>query len=163
MKFFAYPYVIITILAIFFLVMGLIGLYFTLKSVRTAKGTAEKSFCGIGKIENDFQKAGTLRKNRSVVYISVSLDSMKRLYSESKSTRMFEQIKKILFQHFAVKSNGEISLYGLDNFVAVNDLEAEQLEQCIEKCYQDINEAIVKYGAVNVVRANFGYFLTSST
>ena len=94
MKIFEYPYVIITILALFFIVMGLIGLYFTMKSVKTAKGTVEKSFCGIGKIENDFEKAGALRKNRCVVYISLSLDSMKRLYSESKAVRMYEQIKK---------------------------------------------------------------------
>ena len=55
MQFFEYPYVIITILVIIFLVMGLIGLYFTMKSVKTAKGNSEKSFCGIGKIENDFE------------------------------------------------------------------------------------------------------------
>ena len=56
MKFFEYPYVIITILAMIFFAMGLIGLYFTMKSVKTAKGTAEKNFCGIGKIENDLKK-----------------------------------------------------------------------------------------------------------
>jgi len=56
MKFFEYPYVIITILAMVFLVMILIGLYFTMKSVRTTKGTLEKNFCGINKIENDLKK-----------------------------------------------------------------------------------------------------------
>ena len=88
MKFFEYPYVIITILAIIFLVMGLIGLYFTLKSVKTAKGTAEKSFCGLGKIETDFEKARIDRKNRCVVYISISFDSLKTLDSESKAARV---------------------------------------------------------------------------
>ena len=163
MKIFEYPYVIITILAIIFLVMGLIGLYFTMKSVKTAKGTAEKSFCGIGKIENDFEKAGALRKNRSIVYISISLDSMKRLYSESKAIRMYEQIKKILFSHLCLNIGGEISLYGNENFVALNDLESGEMAQCIDKCFQEINEAFVKHGAVNVVRVNFGYHLTSST
>ena len=76
MKFFEYPYVIITILVIIFLVMGLIGLYFTIKSVRTAKETAEKGFSGIGKIENNFEKMASNRKNYSVVYISVALDSI---------------------------------------------------------------------------------------
>ena len=66
MKFFEYPYVIITILAIIFLVVGFIGLYFIMKSVKTAKGTSEKGFCGIGRIENDFDKAGLLRKNRTI-------------------------------------------------------------------------------------------------
>ncbi len=163
MKFFEYPYVIITILVMIFLLMVLIGLYFTIKSVRTAKGTTEKSFCGIGKIENDFEKASTLRKNRSIIYISISLDAMKRLYPESKAARMYEQIKKILFHYFCLNADGEISLYGQENFVAINSLEAGELAQCIDKCFEEINEAFVKHGAVNVVRLNFGYHLTSST
>ena len=163
MKIFEYPYVIITILAMFFLVMGLVGLYFTMKSVRTAKGTEEKSFCGLGKLENDFEKAGALRKNRSVVYVSVSLDSMKRLYSESKAIRMYEQIKQILFSHLCLGIGGEISLYGNENFVALNSLKSGELAQCIDKCFAEINEVFVKHGAVNVVRIHFGYHLTSST
>ena len=163
MNFFEYPYVIITILALFFFVMVLVGLFFTMKSVRTAKGEAEKSFCGIGKIENDFEKAGALRKNRSVVYISISLDNMKRLYSQTKVIRMYEQIKKILFSHLCLGTGGEISLYGNENFVALNNLEAGEVEQCIEKCFMDIKETFASHGAVNVVRVNFGYHLTSST
>ena len=163
MKFFEYPYVIITILVIIFLVMGLIGLYFTIKSVKTAKGTAEKSFCGIGKIENDFEKAGALRKNRCIVYISISLDSMKRMYPESKAVRMYEQIKRILFSHMCLGINGEISLYGKENFVALNNLEAGEIEQCIDRCFEEITEAFVKHGAVNIVSVKFGYICTSST
>jgi len=163
MKFFEYPYVIITILAIFFLLMGLIGLYFTMKSVKTAKGTAEKSFCGIGKIENDFEKAGASSKNRSIVYISISLDGMKRLYSESKAVRMYEQIKRILLSHFCIGVNGEISLYGKENFVALNDLDAEKTARCIDECFDKINEVLLKHSAVNVVRVNFGYHCTSAT
>ena len=158
-----YPYVILTILAIIFLVMGLIGLYFTMKSVKTAKEIAEKSFCGISKIENDFEKAGNLRKKRSIVYISIALDSMKRLYSESKATRVYEQIKRILFNHFCLGIDGEISLYGNENFVALNDLESDEMAKCIDKCFAEINETFVKHGAVNVVRVNFGYYMTGST
>jgi len=163
MKFFEYPYVIITILAIFFLIMGLIGLYFTMKSVRTAKGTLEKGFCGLGKIENDFEKAGEKRKNRSIIYISISLGSMKRLYSESKAIRMYEQIKKILLHHLCLNISGDLSIYGKENFVALNDLTSDDITQCIDKCYQDINAVFVKHGAVGVVRIHFGYHLTSST
>jgi EAL domain-containing protein (putative c-di-GMP-specific phosphodiesterase class I) len=162
MQFFEYPYVIITILAIIFLAMGLFGLYFTMKSVKTAKGTVQKSFCGIGKIENDFEKAGNLRKNRSVVYISVSLDS-KRLYSQSKTVRMYEQIKTILFNCFSLDAEGEISLYGNENFVAINNLESGDLAQHIDKCFAQISEAFAKNGAVNVARISFGYLCTSST
>lgn len=163
MKFFEYPYVIITILVIVFLLAGVVGLYFVMKSVRTAKGVTEKSFCGIGKIENDFEKAGSLRKNRSVVYVSVSLDNMKRLYSVSKAHRAYEQIKKILFSHLCLSSGGEISLYGNENFVALNTLDSETLEECIEMCNKEITVVLSKHGAVNVARVNFGYLQTSST
>jgi len=163
MKIFEYPYVIITILVMFFLVMGLIGLYFTMKSVKTAKGTAEKSFCGLGKIENDFEKAGALRKKRCIVYISISLDSLKRMYSQVKTDRIYEHIKRILLSHFSLSVDGEISLYGKENFIALNNLEDDMIVQRIEKCYEQINEVFVKFGAVGVVRVNFGYHLTSST
>ena len=163
MKFFEYPYVIITILAIFFLLMCLIGLYFTMKSVKTAKGTTQKGFCSIAKIENDFEKAGALRKKRSIVYISISLDSMKRLYSDSKAIRMYEQIKRILFNHLCLGIGGEISPYGNENFVCLNHLESDEIEQCIGRCFEEINEAFALHGAVGVVRINFGYHLTGST
>ena len=163
MKFFEYPYVIITILAMIIVVMGLFGLYFTIKSVRTSKGTEKKSFCGIGKIESEFNKAGYLRQNRSVIYVSVGLDSMKRLYSESKASRLYEQIKMILFRHLCLGTDGEISVYGNENFVVLNKLEADDVANCIEKCYKEISEAFVKNGAVNVVSVYFGYVCTSST
>ena len=62
-----YPYAIITILAIVFLVMCLIGLYFTVKSVKTAKETPEKSFCGMGKI---VLKGWEMHAKTAVLYIS---------------------------------------------------------------------------------------------
>lgn len=162
MRFFEYPYVIITVLAMFIILMGLVGLYFTIKSVRTAKGTAEKSFCGIGRLENNFEKAGEMRKNRSLLYISISLDAMKRLYSESKAGRMYDQIKGILFKHFCLDVDGEISVYGEENFVALNHLDAEKIAECIDKCYEEINESLLKHDAVNVVHIHFGYLVTSS-
>ncbi|MBR5506593.1 MAG: EAL domain-containing protein [Clostridia bacterium] len=163
MKFFEYPYVIITILVIIFLLMGLIGLYFTMKSAKTAKGIAEKSFCSITKTEFEYEKAKALLKNRCVVYVSISLDGMKRLYPESRAARVYEQIKKILLSHFSLDIDGEISLYGDENFVAINNSESEKIEIYIKECFKDINEIFVKYGVVNIVRVNFGYHVTSST
>ncbi len=163
MRFFEYPYVIITILAIIFISMVVIGLYFTMKSVKTSKGTVQKGFCGIGRIEIEFDKAGNSRKNRALVYICVDLDNMKRLNFESKAMRMYEHIKKILFSHFCVNIDGEISLYGKDGFVALNNLNENDLSKCINKCYEEINQALLKYGVVNVAKINFGYLITSST
>ena len=163
MKYLEYPYVIIPILIIVFFIMGLFGLYFMIKSSKTVKGTVEKSFCGNGKIENDFEKAGALRKNRCIVYISVSLDNMKRLYPESKAMRVYEHIKNILLKHFCLDIDGEISVYDTENFVAINYLDEAEIKQCIDKCFDEINETFVKYVAVNIVGVRFGYHMTSST
>ena len=163
MQIFEYPYVIITILAMFILVMGLIGLYFTMKSVKTSEGTSEQGFCALGKIEYDFEKAGTLRKNRCIVYISITLDGMKRLYSDAKAVEIYEHVKKILLEHFCIGIGGEIAPYEKDNFVALNNLEADAIERYIEKCFAEINEVLINYSAINIVRVNFGYHCTSST
>lgn len=163
MEIFEYPYVIITILVMFFLLMSVIGLYFTMKSVKTAKGTVAKSFCGIGKIENDFEKAGAARKNRCIVYISISLDNMKRLYPESRAIRMHEQIKQILLGNFGFDVNGEISIYDKESFVALNNFTPEETIRHIDKSFREINQAFVKYGVVNVVHIHFGLHSTSST
>lgn len=163
MKFFEYPYVIITILLMLILVMGLIGLYFTIKSVRYAKGAAEKSFCGIGKIENDFEKASANGKHRCVLYVSVSLDGIKRLYSEPKAAGIYEQIKRVLFRQFCVEAGGEMSLYGNQNFVGFHQLSAEEVASRVEQCNQALNEVLVRHHAVNVVRVTFGCHCTGST
>ena len=104
MQIFEYPYVIITILALGVLVMLAIGTYFALKSVKTANGDAEKSFCGTWKLESDYVKAMNMCQTRCLTYVSVSLDSMRRIYPESKVERMLERIKKVLLKHCGQKS-----------------------------------------------------------
>ena len=163
MQFLEYPYVIITILAMCFVFVGVVGAYFTIKSVKTANGTVEKSFCGIGKIENSFEKAGSMRKERCLVYISVSLDSTQRLYSEAKSVKILENIRKTVFSHFCVNINGEISLYGKNNFVALSNCGTDKITVCINKCYEEINKIFVSYEAVNIAHVNFGVYCTCAT
>lgn len=163
MKFFEYPYVIITILAAIFVVMVLIGLYFTMKSVKTATGTAEKGFCGLGRLEVDFEKAGVERKSRCVIYVSTSTDNLKRLYSESKAGRLYEQLKRTLLHHFSLRSGGEISLYGKENFIALTTCEAEQVEPLLNRISEEINTLCQKHGTVNAVRVHFGYHATRSS
>ncbi len=162
MNFFEYPYVIITILAMFFFALGLFGLYFTMKSVMTSRGSTKKSFCSIGKIENDFEKATSLGKNCTLIYISTSLDSAERLYSESRARRIHEQIKNILFSHLCLTVNGELSLYGSESFIAFNSLSPQKLNVRIEECFEEINKAFAKHGAVNIVSIHFGYIVTGS-
>ena len=159
---FRYPYIIILIFVIAFIGIGLFGLYFMKKSVKVSKGTVAKSFCGLNKIENEFMKAGNARRDRTLVYVSVSLDGMKRLYPESKVNRIYEQLKHILFEHLCLHIDGDISVYGDANFVALNRLQAEEIASRIDKCFKAIAETFTEYDVVNVVRVRFGYFCTSS-
>ena len=163
MHFFEYPYVIITILVMLFILMGLIGLYFTMKSVLTSKGTAGKGFSSLNKLEAEFERAGAERKNRCIVYISMPLDTMQRTYSEPKVNRMYEHVKRILFRHFCLTIGGELSIYGSENFVALNDLSAERIEQYIEICSKEIKDALMQHGAVGIVHIHFGYLVTAAT
>lgn len=157
-----YPYAIIVILSAIFVLMVVLGLYFTVKSVKAADGTAEKDFCGMGKLERDFKRSGQRRKRRSVIYISIFLDSMKKLHSESKAERMYAQIKRILFEHLSLDIGGELALCGNGNFVALNYSEPGETELCIERCFKEINEVFAEHGAVNVTRLYFGYICTAS-
>ena len=163
MQIFKYPYVIITIFIFIFLVMGIIGLCFMIKSVKTSKGTETKSFCSIGKIKDTFERATANRSQRCLVYISISLDNMKRLYSETKATRLYEQVQSMLFNHLCIGIDGDISVYGEGNFIALNGLESKNIEQCISECFEEINRSFVQVGAVNVIRINFGYYCTNAT
>ncbi len=162
MSFLEYPNAIITILAAILLVMGLIGLYFMMKSVRASRETAEKNFCSMTQIESSFVKAGAQQKRRCLLYISMSLDSMKRLYPEARAFHMYEQNKKILLKHFCLSMDGEIAIDGDDNFVALNNLDEADIERCIEKCAEEMKKTFVKNGAVGVAHIYIGYHLTRS-
>lgn len=163
MQIFEYPYLIITILVAVFILMGLIGLYFTIKSVKVAESSTERGFCGISKIENDFEKAGATGINRCLIYASVSLDGIERLYSKPKAERMYQRIKKNMLEYFCFNSNDDISLYGDNAFIALTHFDSDEAIEHIEKSFSNIHEALFRHGTVNMARINFGYFCTNST
>ena len=161
-QFFEYPYVIITVLVLGVLVMLAIGLYFAVKSVKTANGSSKKSFCGVVKLENDYEKSGNMRQQRCLTYISVSLDSMKRIYHESKAERILERIKRVLFTHFGINTDGNISIYGKSDFVALNGFDETDITALINKCYSEISNIFTDHEAINIASIHFGYYITSS-
>jgi len=162
MRFFEYPYVIITSLVIICFVMGIIGLFFTMKSVKTAKGTGKNGFCSFSKLGNDFDKFGVARKNRCLIYISVSLENFSRLYSESKANRIYEMIQKVLLMYFGLEPENLISIYDKENFVALTDFTADEAEEKIQNCFAELSEVFQENDAVNVIRINFGCHVTGS-
>ncbi len=162
MTVFEHPYVTVAILVAIFLIMIITGLYFTVKSVKTADGTAEKDFCGIGKTEAEFEKIKASGKSCSVIYISISLDGMKRLYSEQRADLMYEEVKRILLKHLCIDKEGCICLCGSENFAALNCLDAKETKEGIDRCFREINEIFIKHGALNVADMHFGYVCTHS-
>ena len=163
MQIFEYPYVIITIFVFCFIIAGLVGLYFALKCAKTANETEDKGFFGVKRIEKEYKKFSNLRKNKCLVYIGVSLDSMKILYSESKAMRIVSSIKAVLIKVFASDVNSYIAEYGTKSFIGVNCWDEEKIKENIEKCISDINKILIENEAVNIVGINFGYYLTDTT
>ena len=163
MHIFQYPYVIITILAIIFFIMSLIGVYFTVKSVKTSNGMVKKTFCGIGKIKSLFEKNASMKNRRCLLFISIASDSLARLYPQSKVDRVYEQIRKILFNHFCVDANGEMSLYGPECYVSLVQTSADSIERTIQACNNELTGFFAKHGCINVTDAHFGCFCTCAT
>ena len=50
MQLFEYPYIIITILVLCFIVLTAIGIYFAIRGAKTAAGSEEKAFINISKL-----------------------------------------------------------------------------------------------------------------
>lgn len=161
MRFFEYPYVIITILALCLITFGLIALYFSLKCVKTANSAEEKSFCSIGRLENIFEKATLQKKTRCIIYISVSLENISRLYSEPKSARILTQLKGAFLT--CLGEDTEICVYGSKNFVALSPYGSDSAASHIESCLEMAEKIFRDNGAVNSASVRFGYYCTDST
>ena len=161
MHIFEYPYIIITILVFGFLIMGAIGVYFVIKGIHASNVSEELSFTNVSRLMSSFSGAGSQRKNRSLIYIEITTDTMSRLYSQTKAAKLLAKIRKSLLKHFYGDNKG-IAVYG-KNFVAVNECSAERTEAIIKNALCEVNDFILKDGAVNIVKVYFGYCSTKST
>ena len=74
MEIFEYPYVILTILALCFIVLTAVGIYFAIRGAKTANCSEEKSFVNISRMESVFYKYGKTREERCIIYSKVLLD-----------------------------------------------------------------------------------------
>ena len=163
MQIFEYPYVIITLLVFCFIVLGAVGVYFALQGFKEAKGDVGSDFSGVGKLETTFKKESKARNMRSLIYISVSLDNVRSLYSDSIAWQIFSEIKPVLLKTFSIESESYIAMYDNQNFIVLNDWQEEKAKENIEKCFAEINKIIIKYKVMNIVDINFGYYCTLST
>ena len=163
MRIFEYPYIIITILALCFFVLTAIGIYFALRGLKTANGRAEMDFVNISKLENCFAKLGKLRENRSVFYVSVSLDNFSSLYSEIQTTNIFSEIKRVLLESFSDNGNGTISINGEKNFVALTKWDEETAREKVEIVLEKLNKCLLKYTALNIINIRIGAYYAFGT
>jgi len=163
MQIFEYPYVIITLLFFCFIILGAVGLYFAVQGIKTAKGTEENDFSNVSKLEINFDKFGKSHLNRCLIYISVSLDNVRSLYSDSKSRQIFYEIKPVLLKMFSGVETGYIASYDQKNFIALNKWDVESARLSIEKCQSEINECLLKYEVINLVEVRFGSYFSMAT
>jgi flagellar basal body-associated protein FliL len=76
MQILEYPYVIITLLGLCFLLLAAVGIYFAVRGAKTAKGRAEKDFVNISKLESAFEKSGKTKAERCVLYGRLDMDNL---------------------------------------------------------------------------------------
>ncbi len=163
MHIFEYPYVIITILVAGFIIMGAVGIYFSIKCVKVANETEEKGFVGINRIESDYNKLTKNRKKRYLIYIWVDLDGMIRHHSESKAMRLFLDIRRLFLKIFSDHPESNISASGKFNFTVLGEGGAEDAKKDIEASLCEINKMLIDNEGVSSVKVKFGIYTTSST
>ena len=153
MQIFEYPYVIITILVACLLVVGLVGAYFALQGVKAAKGKTEKDFTTIQKMEGLFGRMEKLRQNRNIMYVSISLDNVRNIYSDSKVRQIYSAVKLILLKVF---DEGNIAPYDQTNFIVLHSWDAEIVKARMNLCVEEVNRYLLKQNAIKTVEVRFG-------
>lgn len=158
MRIFEYPYVIIFILVVCLVVLGGIGIYFAMKGVKETEEKGDSDFSNIKKIENTFYKWGKNGEERSVTYISVSLEKARRLYTDSEVSYIYEKIKPIFLKCFDDEENGAIASCDKENFVALNKGDIKTTIEKTEKCISKIKLCLSELNAINTVKVRLGLY-----
>ena len=163
MQLFEYPYIIITILVLCFIVLAAMGIYFAIRGAKTAKGSEEKDFINISKLEAAYEKFGKLREDRCVFYAKVSLDNFRSLYSSHQTSNVFSQIKTVLLEAFSKGDDSDIAIYGEKNFVVLSKCNIETARKKIENCFGEINKCLLKHSALNIIDVRIGVYFAFGT
>ena len=159
MEIFEYPLIIITILILCFVILTAVGIFFAVKGAKTAKGSEEKDFVTIGKLEGIYEKSGKAKEDRCILYAKVSLDSFRSLYSAQKTNNVLAEIKSILLGFFS-DDDCNIAVYEGKNFVIFSKWNMETAQKNTEAFFSELNKCLVKHGAVNGVDVKIGaYFV----
>lgn len=163
MQIFEYPYIIITIFVICFVLLGTVGIYFAMKGLKTASDHTEKDFTNISKLENIFQKSGKQRDDRCLIYINLSLDNFRSLNSAHICDNLLAQIRKILLNKFSVDNESDICINSDKNFIVLSKWNLDKARKKSEECQLELNKCLSENSALNLVDIRMGAYFASGT
>ena len=163
MHFFQHPYIIITIIVICLFVGGGITLFFMARGLNTSNDEEKNAFSTVSRLEKRFIKSGKLLENRSVMYISVSLDNYRSLYSKAETEALYTEIKNNLLDSFSPLKNGFISPYGEYAFIAYSTRDKEGIKEIIAEFNALLNRSLACSGGLNVVDVRIGAAFVSGS
>lgn len=155
MQIFEYPYIIITIFTLCFIILGGIGIYFAIRGVKLAGGHTEKDFATISKLESDFNKTEKKTSNRCVLYIGLFSNNLNEL---NRNSKIFPEIKEILLQTFSNGDDSDIAAYGEKHFVALLNRDNENLKKNITDFQAQLSQILLKHSLLNIVSVSFGAY-----
>ena len=156
MQIFEYPYNIIAICVVCLFVLGAIILYFAAKGLKSSNNGAEKDLSNMSKLESRFIKSGKRRENRCVMYISISLDDFRSLYSKARTEKVSAAIQQILLETFTGSEGGFVSTHGKYAYVIYLALDRNGAREIAEKFQASLTKCLIDNEALNVVEVKIG-------
>lgn len=153
----------VTVFVLIFIILLSAAVYFASRGFKAAQADVSADFSSIGSLESFFAKCGKLGVLRNMIYINISLENARSLYSDVKALKIFSDIKPILLKNFAESENCMIAYYDKKNFVAVSKTSTEIAEKAAEKCISEINQCLLGHNALNVVDIRLGCYSCASS
>lgn len=139
---------------ILFFGLGFLGIYFARKGMKTVTETKNTGFFDMKKLQSKFKKLKN-SENRCVIYISVPLESVRRLYSDIRAKHIFSELMPIILKNFS--DGGSVTaVYDGQNFAAVNNLGIGGNTALFHKCAEDVNHLMKSFNALKMANLRFG-------
>ncbi len=158
MQFLESPVVIIAIIALFTVLLASVGIFLAVHGLKKAGEEGDNDFVNLNKLEKLYYKLGRSREDRCVLYISVSLESYRGLYSALRSSKLFGEIKTVLSEFFSGVNGSLLTVQGEYNFVSCAKWSKEMTKANVEACQAELNKILSNYSALNLALVNYGAF-----
>lgn len=152
------PFFTVSLLILCCLLLGAACAYFLKKRKRIVQTGEKTPFTSVRRIKSEFSRLHGLRVTRNIIYISVSLENARSLYSDAKAWNIFSSLKPVLAKYFSDEPKSLIALCDSKNFIVLSTRTPEETEKTIRSCTEEINRILLSYNAVNVVDVRFGKY-----